>query len=166
MKLPVYQQQPPPPTSGLLAVVVQLISSVESAIFKLAQWIQRPRNLDPNFTGHRFSWRKGDVKERRMPESRVELHLYGQQSWTYCRFATFQQRPPNRKYWTTWWWPRDRKLEILFIENLSALLALLGFHSSKSAAKSDLVFYHSPNGNIYSPWLPTSKALSIYGDCS
>lgn len=81
MKLPVYQQwSGPRPKSGLLAVVVQLISLVESAIFKTRP-TQRPRNLDTNFTGRRFTWRKRDIKERRMPESRVAPYLYGQQSW-------------------------------------------------------------------------------------
>lgn len=71
MKLTVYPPWcGPRPKPGLLAVVVQLISSAGTAIFlKLAQWMPRPRNLDPNFTGHRFTWRNRGIRERRMPES-------------------------------------------------------------------------------------------------
>lgn len=163
MEPPVHQQRPGPrprPTSGLLAGVVQLISSVESAIFKL-----KPCNLDPNFTGRRFTWRKGEVKGRRMPESRVAVYLYGQQSWIIGVLLPSSKDLPTVRTEPIlqWWRPRERNLQILFslIENLSARWHSSVFISANPTEKAVTLCFIIVKAVISIPNQHTSPWMSM-----
>lgn len=124
----------------------------------LVQWIQRPRNLDPNFTGRRFTWGKGDVKERRLPKSRVVLYLYGQQSWMIIAVLLPSSKTVSTEPLPQWWWPRERKLQILFIENPV-------FISANPQEKVVALCFIIVQTVI--PAIPNfNKPLNIYGDCS
>lgn len=66
----------------------------------------------------------------------------------YCRFATFQQRPPNRSEpLQRWWWPQERKLQTLLTEKVRALWhrsfrkgATLCFISDKTVISTISIF--------------------------
>lgn len=150
MKLTVYQPWPQV-RSARCCGLVDILSGDGHFFLKLAQRTQRPRNLDPNFTGRRFTWRKRDIQERRMPESSHALLIWST-NLDCCPFCSLPAKTSRL------WVPnhfcnavdQKRENEILFNENLSACWRC-------SVHRTDFDFSKS-EGN--SPNLPCALSLS------